>query len=589
MTALFTALDNFTPSQIGENGHSEFAWSNGIREQILQLSFQLTRTKSEYQMNTLYIIADDILTKLETTRKNNFTTGSKAEYIEYMAIMFKIVGHTRDIIDGKGEYTLAYMLLSVWYKHNPSLAMFAFQCFLYTLKNGVIDFLKRDGHPYGSWKDVKYMIRYMEQHNTGESLIKYATLLLNSQIGFDIDAEVPSLAAKWVPREKSAFSDLFCRLALDFSPGYLESAKTGFSATRAKTKAKMEYRKIISDINKKLDTVQIKQCANTWAEIDPEKQTSITMHKQKRAFLNKTKKNEQRSDVQDRIQCAEKFENYASKAAKGEVEIKGKRIGLNDFTKDALDIISNCRCSVQDPLSSSEAQILNAQWLNNSLQTGQLGKMVAMVDVSGSMDGDPLNAAVALGIRIAEKSMLGKRVITFSATPQWVNLDDCDDFISMVSKVKTADWGMNTNFMAALNLILDAIIQHKLQPEDVEDMVLTILSDMQLDQADRDYGSMMTLIENKYADAGMRLYKKPFKPPHILFWNLRSTSGFPSLSSQKNASMMSGFSPALLNLFCQEGIDALQSCSPWSLLIKGLSSERYQILDNKLRQELANV
>ena len=148
MTALFTALDNFTPSQIGENGHSEFAWSNGIREQILQLSFQLTRTKSEYQMNTLYIIADDILTKLETTRKNNFTTGSKAEYIEYMAIMFKIVGHTRDIIDGKGEYTLAYMLLSVWYKHNPSLAMFAFQCFLYTLKNGVIDFLKRDGHPY---------------------------------------------------------------------------------------------------------------------------------------------------------------------------------------------------------------------------------------------------------------------------------------------------------------------------------------------------------------------------------------------------------------------------------------------------------
>ena len=40
MTALFNALDNYTPSQIGENGHSEFTWSNSTREQILQLSFQ---------------------------------------------------------------------------------------------------------------------------------------------------------------------------------------------------------------------------------------------------------------------------------------------------------------------------------------------------------------------------------------------------------------------------------------------------------------------------------------------------------------------------------------------------------------------
>ena len=40
MTALYNAL---TPSQIGENGHSEFTWSNSTREQMLQLSFQLTR------------------------------------------------------------------------------------------------------------------------------------------------------------------------------------------------------------------------------------------------------------------------------------------------------------------------------------------------------------------------------------------------------------------------------------------------------------------------------------------------------------------------------------------------------------------
>jgi hypothetical protein len=567
MTALFNALDNYTPSQIGENGHSEFTWSNGTREQILQLSFQLTRCKDENQIQKLSYVADQILSQLATDYK--IQKISRAEYIGYMSIMFKLVGQTRDIIDGKGEYALAYMLLAVWYKHHPSLALFAFECFVLGA-----------GHPYGSWKDVKGMIKYMEQKKTGEELVAYAIKLVNSQLNEDSTAETPSLAAKWVPREKSSHSKLFVKLALDYYSEYLVSAKTPEMFRRAETKAKMDYRKLISTLNKKLDTVQIKQCANTWSEIEPCNQTSITMHKQKSAFLNKTKKGEQRSLLEDRILCASKFQEFASKAEKGEIEIKGKRIGLNDFTQEALNLINGQKDN------SSEAQILNAQWLNNSQQTGKLGKMVAMVDVSGSMHGDPMHAAIALGLRIAEKSLLGKRVLTFSASPQWVNLDGCDNFVSMVKMVQHADWGMNTNFYAALNMILNAIIENKLQPEDVEDMVLTILSDMQIDAADNSYGSMMTVIEAKYAEAGMRLYKKPFKAPHILFWNLRSTSGFPALSSQKNASMMSGFSPALLNLFCEEGLNALQSCTPWSLFLKSVDLERYQILEDRLKEEL---
>lgn len=575
MTALLTALDNFTPSQIGENGHSEFTWSNNnnITEKILQLSFQLTRCKDDKQIQNLSKIADQILSQLTTDYKINKI--SKAEYLGYMSIMFRLVGQTRDIIDGKGEYTLAYMLLAVWYKYHPTLALYAFKCF-------VLDPVGSE-HPYGSWKDVKYMIKYMRHNQTGEELVLYAISLMNAQIMQDSVSEVPSLAAKWAPREKSSHSDLFGKLAADYFADYISSAKTEQAQKKALTKAKMDYRKVISSLNKTLDTVQIKQCGKTWAEIDPCKQTSITMHKQKKAFLNKTKKGDQRSYSDDRVLCAAKFEEFALKAEKGEVEIKGKRLGLNDFTKNALELIS------RDQQSGSEAKILNAQWLNNSLQTGKLGKMIAMVDVSGSMHGDPLHAAIALGLRIADNSVLGKRVLTFSAVPQWVNLDGCSNFVSMVEKVKYADWGMNTNFIAALNLILDAIVQHKLQPVDVEDMVLTILSDMQIDAADNSFkaGSMMQLIEKKYAETGMRLFGKPFKPPHILFWNLRSTTGFPALSCQKNTSMMSGYSAALLNLFCEEGLNALQSCTPWSLFIKSLDLDRYKILDQRLREELA--
>jgi hypothetical protein len=212
--------------------------------------------------------------------------------------------------------------------------------------------------------------------------------------------------------------------------------------------------------------------------------------------------------------------------------------------------------------------------------------MIAMVDVSGSMEGDPMEAAIALGIRVAEKSLLGKRVLTFSTSPTWVNLDGYNTFYEMASNVRQAEWGGNTNFQAALNMILDAIISQKLEPHDVEDMVLVIFSDMQIDEADRTSISLMNTIEKRYADAGQRLWGKSFKVPHILFWNLRSTSGFPTLSTQRNTSMMSGFSPALLNLFCDEGLEALQSCTPWSLFVKGLDNERYSVLDTYIRETL---
>jgi hypothetical protein len=51
--------------------------------------------------------------------------------------------------------------------------------------------------------------------------------------------------------------------------------------------------------------------------------------------------------------------------------------------------------------------------------------------------------------------------------------------------------------------------------------------------------------------------------------------------------MMAGFSPTLLNLFCEQGLDALQSCTPWSLLVKSLENERYKIMDDKINNMLA--
>jgi hypothetical protein len=47
---------------------------------------------------------------------------------------------------------------------------------------------------------------------------------------------------------------------------------------------------------------------------------------------------------------------------------------------------------------------------------------------------------------------------------------------------------------------------------------------------------------------------------------------------------MSGFSPSLLNLFCDKGIEALKDCTPWLNLIESLKNERYKIMENKFNE-----
>ncbi len=574
MAALINALDNYTPKQVGENGHVEYGWSNDIRERILQFNFQLVRTSDTSGLKT-------VLTDILSVLKYNATSNSIMERElarGYLSLLYKMIGHTRDIIDGKGEYNLTYMMIYTWYDFYPELAKFALKC--------LVDLCDRNIHQYGSWKDIKYFCDYVKsQCSIIHPLIDYAVKLVNNQISKDyekmlINSNEVSLVAKWAPREKTHFGWLYQQLATDYFAHFLTTATNSVSTQKAILKCKTEYRKVLSALNRKIDTLQIKQCGKVWSSIDFNKVTSISITKQTKAFLNVSKSGVTRfQDVPDRVQCAENFNNHVQTTIKNCAQIKGKRVGMADFTKQAIDLINGNNNQV-------EKDILNSQWRDNATQTGALGKMIAMVDVSGSMEGDPMNAAIALGIRIAEKSVLGKRVMTFSAKPSWVNLSRYDDFVSQVSVVKGADWGMNTNFNAALDLILNAIIENKMDSEDVQDMVLVVLSDMQMDSGDRCNKQVLyDTMKSKYEAAGIRVHGKPYKPPHILFWNLSSSTGFPSLSNQPNCSMMSGFSPALLNLFCEQGIDALQSCTPWSLLERSLENERYKIMSDKVSQE----
>ncbi len=543
MSSLVSALDAAcisTNIQYGENCHIVYSWSDVQQEQICQLYFQLVRSKDDKQIK-----------KIKDLYRKNYEEGDREKKI----LMLKILANTRDIDEGKGEYALSLELLDVLMDLDERVGLEMLKKF--------VGFKSQD-KPFGSWKDLKYFMNIRKDRAVN------CIDLYVEQMKMEEESKNNSLIWKWSPREKSRkFGWIFEEIAKCY---FAEFGKYDWNS-KGINKAKTQLRKKISAKNRLLDTTQIKQCEKKWRDIDFNRVTSVTMNKQRGAFMNKNN-----VDSEDRVQCKNNLEKYMEDVKSGKKEMKGKNVGMIDFVKQAF------RCRDEE-----DKDILNEQWKSNSKCTSQLGEMIPLVDTSGSMERDemkPLLSAIGLGLRVAEKSKLGKRVMTFNAKPEWIKLDDKEDFVEDVRKIKNIPWGMNTNFHKAMDLILDTIVGLKLPSEEVENLILVVFSDMQFDRAESDMGTekrfgsntVREILDKKYHDAGIKICGKPYKVPKIVFWNLRSTTGFPVLSYHDGYAMMSGYSATALNEFSENGLNGLQSFTPWNVLMKTLDKERYNKL-----------
>ena len=570
-----SALDSYTPTQLGEKGHLENGWSNDLREQVVQLSFQLVRTADPTDLGARMTKLLNQVHLLSDSRQ--CPSAIKQEYNLIKEILLSLTAQTRDVEAGKGEWTLSYELLKSWWSVSEKTTFKLIKYFVHDIP------VEGSAHPLGSWKDIKAIWAYFGGVKCPERLQDYLINLINTQLKLDVSAENPTLCSRWVCREggaaKSAntFKPLFQALAYDYFKHFIVTAKSDVTIASARRKAITHYRTLLSGLNKRIRTPQINMCGGTWSEIKYPDVPSVALRKLTRSFQNLDKKNQPRSDSEDRIVAADNFTEFVDQAIKGEVVMKGKRVGITSIVNDGLKILD--RMALGLTATKIDIDAINLQWRDGGKHIPNLGKFVVMADTSGSMFGDPLIACLGLALRIAEKSTLGRRVMTFNNVPEWINLEGHIEFTDMLNQIRNTNWGMNTNFTAALTLILDVIVKNRLTTEEVEDMVLVILSDMQIDSKGNESLSedMWGLIERLYSEAGIKLWGKPFNPPHILFWNLRSLSGTPITSKQKGATMMSGFSPALLNAFCEKGMDFLQSVTPWSQLVVSLDNPRYKL------------
>jgi len=489
-----------------------------------------------------------------------------------------LIFQTRNIRGGKGERTLAYEMIKILEHSEPTLCLKLLPLFPH----------------YGCWRDL---FKLAEDVRFTGSVINLAT----EQFSKDRAALVAepkgkvSLLAKWAPREKGHGAPLVKFLAkhLFIEPIVLSE----------KLKA---YRKMVSALNKHLDTVEIPMCNRHFADIEPGHVPGRALQKYRRAFLNQASTfvngkhtpyaKGQRSTEEDRIKAAEHFSEHFAKAVKGELILKGTDTVYPHEVIEAI-YLNDC--------SEAEKNLRLGQWaafVAKAKEGGALKHCLAMCDFSGSMDGLPKMVSLALGLLIAEVSGSNK-ILTFDSVPQWHTFEPADNLYQKVASIGNIGHGLSTDFQKAMDLILADIKERRVKPEDVvKDLI--VFTDMAWDQAcssseqsqytgntyrhnvkTEQWQTHIQMIRENFRRAGEDLHGVPFVPPRIVIWNLRAAySDFHARTDEEGVVMLSGWSPALFKVLQEKGIEVL---TPYAALRLQLDDPMYQPVRDLVRKHVA--
>jgi hypothetical protein len=560
---------NFTRT---ENGHAAVS-DTGMNDDLLVLFDSLIRTTPFH--STLSTPLKQILEKSWETDDH-----------DAIADVFVLAFQTRWCRGGKGERSHFYSIMTVLLEFYPSI---------------VIKLLPLIP-TYGYWKDPLLLLRRVKEGgnlSTEPSSSKvYADLedsiwrLFASQLDADLaelsqaalEDRAPkiSLCAKFAPSEKKEFDKAFgCALKI---------AKLLHPSIKGDKPLKKLYRLGLKKLRLALGIPEVFECANLFGEIDFGKVSSLALSRKMRAYLNEVLKGEgnksstaedddddewgrgnRHPDNEDRVQCRK---NLIKKIIDGG-GVKGKDLFPHELVEKvkkgtqtssiAVNLVIDSQWKairegvvkmVEDKkkalLQEVKTEDLNAMPIDVKKNL-DLGKVICMADVSGSMTGTPMSVSIAMGILLSEVCHPSFRdlVLTFEDNPIFHNLKSCgSSFVKKVRSLQRAPWGVSTDFGKAMKLIAEIVETNKLKQEDIPDLL--VVSDMQFDQAEHrfDSGSRKRVaseqVKKLFADLGVKLFGAPLEPPGIIFWNVRSSEGFPAGSEAEGVVLLSGYSPSLM-------------------------------------------
>ena len=374
--------------------------------------------------------------------------------------------------------------------------------------------------------------------------------LLKSDIGFMSLGKVfkISLAAKWCPTVDSAYdmSLLICEgIARWVFPRECDKEYGGIEEAHYVYRVRDRLRKqILVPLHKALELPEVYMSARQWNSLPYNRVASVAMKTYKGLFEKHDK---------------ERFEAYLEKVKSGKATIAAGALLPHEIIK-ALD--------------EDGGQVAELRWermVSDVAKKGKLRNCIAVCDVSGSMDGTPMEVCVALGLLVSELSeepWKGK-LFTFSENPQ-LHLVKGDTLLAKTKFIRKMDWGMNTDLQKVFDQILDVAVEAKLTEGQLIKRVF-VFSDMEFDSAtgqDRYIWARLNtegidlepeekmkkgwetdyeVIQRKFQEKGYN------KPPEIVFWNLRDSRSTPVVANQTGVALVSGFAKNLLTLFLEEG------------------------------------
>ena len=315
-----------------------------------------------------------------------------------------------------------------------------------------------------------------------------------------------------------------------------------------------QYRTMLSEGRKACNLVETLMSQNEWDSIAFDKLPSRAGLLYKNAFMR-------------REETKERYTQFMS----------SKETKVNANVLNPVDIAHQIFNSWHT--SDTERNAWQKYW--NALPDYYRGKEepgIAVVDVSGSMTGVPMEAAVSMGAYIAErgKGPFHNHFITFSDNPQLVEFTGVDIY-DKFQRARHADWGGSTNIEAVFDMLLDTGLRNHVSPDEMPHTIY-IFSDMEFNRCltsgvrsyDRWGGSSVlnrgqidTVIE-----AQIRKWKQyGYTAPRVIFWNLDCRqNNIPAIG--EGFSYVSGFSMSMIESILS-GLDGVD------LMLLKLNSDRY--------------
>lgn len=339
-----------------------------------------------------------------------------------------------------------------------------------------------------------------------------------------------SILSKWLPRESSS---------------NLETKSTAIKLAGLLGMSPRTYRVICSRLSK---TVEQQMCANKWEEIDFNHVPSLAMHKLMKAFWKHQ---------------PERYAEWVEGLTKVNPDTGKTFSKVNAGAIFPHDIISE----YLHARYGSVNKVVEAQWIAqpNFIEEGI--SFLPLIDVSGSMEGMPMDVAVSLGIYLSErnKSVFKDAFITFSARPklEYLTKKTVYEKISELHS-KGSHWSQNTDLEAAYRLILDKAVAAHLPKEDMPS-VLIIISDLQFDHCIKNGSdSALNMIKRMYSESGYTF-------PALIFWNVDSHNNTPAKFDDRGVALVSGFSPSVMKSLFKK----IEIKTPFESMLDVLNSERY--------------